>query len=140
VFILKKIDVLVSILVIVIPTGIAYGSCGELSSGCNIDGTNGNDRLEGTYLEDLIYGRDGNDKIQAHFGDDYIVPGNGTDEIDAGNGNDVIYLQDDNEIDLIICGDGEDVILVDNIELEIDPDDILIGCERVGALKVSYDG
>lgn len=138
---LKKINVIVSILLVtVIPTEIAYGSCGELSSGCKIDGTDGNDQLQGTSLEDLIYGHDGDDKIQANFGNDYVVPGNGADDINAGNGNDVIYLQDDNEIDVITCGDGEDLILVDNIELKIDPDDILIGCERVGTLRISYDG
>ena len=43
-------------------------------------------------------------------------------------------------MDIIACGDGEDVILVDNIDLEIDPDDILVGCERVGTLSVSYNG
>jgi len=138
--ILKKFNLIASILlIIVIPVGIVYGSCGELSSGCVMGGTEKNDHLFGTSLEDLIYGLDGNDIIQADLGDDFILPGNGADEINGGDGNDVIYLQDDGEIDLIICGDGEDVILVDNIDLEIDPADILIGCERVGTLKVSYD-
>jgi Ca2+-binding RTX toxin-like protein len=141
VFNLKQISIITSILLfIVIPTGIAHGSCGELSSGCNVTGTDGNDNLQGTSLEDLIYGHEGKDKIQAGYGDDYIVPGNGADEINAGDGNDVIFLQDDNEVDIVICGDGNDVILVENVDLEIDPDDILVGCEQVATLRVSHDG
>jgi Ca2+-binding RTX toxin-like protein len=136
----KQISIITSIvLFIVIPSGIAHGSCGELSSGCNVNGTDGDDNLQGTPLEDLIYGHEGKDKIQAGYGDDYIVPGSGADEINAGDGNDVIFLQDDNEVDIIICGGGNDVILVDNVDLEIDPDDILVGCERVATLRVSYD-
>ena len=140
-FNLKQISIITSVvLFIVIPTGIAHGSCGELSSGCNVNGTDRNDNLQGTSLEERIYGHEGKDKIQAGYGDDYIDPGNGADEIDAGDGNDVIFLQDDNEVDIIICGDGNDVILVENVDLEIDPDDILVGCEQVATLRVSYDG
>jgi Ca2+-binding RTX toxin-like protein len=119
--------------------GVAHGSCGEVTSGCNVTGTNEDNNLQGTSLEDIIYGYDGNDKIQSSEGDDFVIPGNGKDIISSGKGNDVIYLQEDSKIDMIICGDGEDIILVDHVSLQVESLDIFIDCEKVGTLSISSE-
>ncbi|MBX9661274.1 MAG: hypothetical protein K2X00_22185, partial [Nitrospiraceae bacterium] len=63
-----------------------------LSRGFDIDGTNGDDVLIGTGVEDRIDGKDGDDSIQGLGGDDTITGGPGTDAMDGGAGNDTYVL------------------------------------------------
>jgi len=88
-----------------IPTGIVY------AGGCGIDGTNEADKISGTDDADDICGYDGNDKIQAGDGDDTVAPGDGADRTNTGDGDDVIGMEDDNAVDIVNCGDGNDTIV-----------------------------
>jgi Ca2+-binding RTX toxin-like protein len=56
----------------------------------NIDGTSGNDILNGTPKADTINGFDGNDKLFGKGGDDILDGGKGEDEIYGGQGDDEI--------------------------------------------------
>ncbi len=56
-----------------------------------IRGTNGDDALIGTALDDTIYGRRGDDVIHAGDGDDVVYGGGGRDTIFAGDGNNDVY-------------------------------------------------
>ena len=73
----------------------------------NIDGTSGDDILNGTPKADTINGFDGNDKLFGKSGDDTLDGGNGDDEIYGGAGNDEIkdentdsegFRNDDNKV------------------------------------------
>lgn len=71
-----------------------------------INGTNLNDILFGTLAADVINGLNGDDLILASDGDDVANGGNGNDTVDGGNGNDV--LSGGNGNDLLIGGQGND--------------------------------
>lgn len=73
-----------------------------------IQGTDGNDKLDGTIGNDFIVGLGGRDRIDGSSGDDCIVGGDGRDELDGGSGNDVLLGGADN--DEIDGGSGEDYI------------------------------
>jgi Ca2+-binding RTX toxin-like protein len=64
-----------------------------------LKGTEGDDNIYGSYLDELIYGYGGNDYIYGEGGNDFI---------DAGDGDDYIYVQDGNS--LIVGGKGNDYI------------------------------
>jgi Ca2+-binding RTX toxin-like protein len=64
-----------------------------------IVGTSGNDKINGTSMNDLIVTFEGDDKVTASGGDDCIVTGDGNDKVDGGTGKDVIDL-----------GNGEDKV------------------------------
>jgi Ca2+-binding RTX toxin-like protein len=73
-----------------------------------INGTNGNDVLEGTDDVDAIYGNDGNDRIKGYKGGDSLYGGRGDDIIYGGSGDDNIYAwYGDNYVS---GGDGDDNI------------------------------
>jgi hypothetical protein len=61
----------------------------------NIQGTPGDDTLNGTAQADTINGFDGNDKLFGKSGDDTLDGDNGEDEIYGGPGNDEIKDVDD---------------------------------------------
>jgi len=80
-------------------------------------GTDGNDRIEGTPGQDFIDGLRGNDIINGGPGDDalggqegldFINGGQGNDRIGGGDGQDQLYGQAGN--DFIEGGNGDDVI------------------------------
>ncbi len=56
-----------------------------------ITGTNGDDELYGTPVEDVIDGLRGDDEIHGDAGNDRIYGGNGADTIDCGDGHDIVY-------------------------------------------------
>lgn len=101
----------------------------------NIDGTSGNDTIQGTQFADTVDGKAGDDTIHGDGGADLLRGGDGNDTIhggaghdtiDGGDGNDVIFggsgdsvlrggkgddvLTGDNSVDTIMGGEGNDVI------------------------------
>jgi Ca2+-binding RTX toxin-like protein len=102
--------------------------------GRRVVGSNSADYLPGGGGDDVILGRGGHDTIVAGKGDDringgdgndYIDAGLGLDRIDAGAGSDTI-LAADGEKDTIDCGDGNDRVIADSI-------DVLKNCESTSA-------
>jgi len=82
-----------------------------------IVGTDGDDVLQGTHLDDVIVGLGGNDVINGASGSDTICGGDGDDVIDGQSQADVIFGDDGNDTiygrdgaDQIFGGDGDDNI------------------------------
>lgn len=82
-----------------------------------IFGTYGDDWLEGTSTDDVIYGGEGTNRIIARYGNNEIYGGSGDDEITTGDGNDTIYANEGKNIidagggdNLIYSGSGDDKI------------------------------
>ncbi len=87
-----------------------------LAQGFDLDGTDGDDVIEGTAVTDRIDAKGGNDDIIAKAGDDAILGGTGNDAIDAGAGNDVVDAGTGDDViesgegnDTITTGDGADI-------------------------------
>jgi Ca2+-binding RTX toxin-like protein len=120
------------------------GPTGERLRGTNladtINGNGGNDRIQGRGGDDRLSGGPGNDVIFANRGQDTssggdgndvlwalaradVAPGPGVDQVgdslDGGNGNDVLRTRD-GEVDRITCGPGDDVALLDNVDVITD--------------------
>lgn len=64
---------------------------------------------------DRIFGGQGNDRIFGGPGNDRITPGPGRDHVDAGGGNDRVFARDGRR-DVIDCGPGHDVAIVDAVD------------------------
>jgi Ca2+-binding RTX toxin-like protein len=75
----------------------------------------GNDRIFGGPGNDRIFGGPGNDVLFGGPGNDRIYPGPGRDHVFAGPGNDFIYSVD-GQPDVIDCGPGHDVAIVDQFD------------------------
>lgn len=80
-------------------------------------GTAGDDTLNGSSTQDIIWAEDGNDSISTGAGNDIIYGGAGNDTINAGSGDDVVYGDVGNDDitggdgnDLLYSGDGDDTI------------------------------
>lgn len=82
-------------------------------------GTSGRDTLNGTNLDDLLFGYGGNDTLNGKAGDDTIKGGAGNDKIYGGSGADTLLGQAGNdridpgsdlEADIIIGGGGKDTV------------------------------
>jgi hypothetical protein len=71
-----------------------------------LNGGRGNDRLQGGRGTDRVNGGPGNDRID---------PGSGRDQVSAGAGNDRIFSVD-GQRDVIDCGPGRDVAIVDAVD------------------------
>jgi Ca2+-binding RTX toxin-like protein len=87
-----------------------------------LQGTRGDDRLQGGPDGDRLFGRDGDDLLLGGPGDDEIHGGRGRDRIDAGPGDDRVRVRDGRR-DRVRCGPGRDTVTADRV-------DRLIGCER----------
>lgn len=72
----------------------------------NFLGTDGNDVINGSQVEDHIYGLDGNDVISGRGAADWIEGGNGNDFISGGQGVDIVEGGAGN--DSIFAGEGDD--------------------------------
>lgn len=70
------------------------GSVGDYNI---IQGTNGNDNLNGGAGRDLIFAYGGNDKLTGGSGDDCLVGGLGDDKLIGGSGKDVLIGGEDND-------------------------------------------
>lgn len=82
----------------------------------NINGTNANDLLIGTTLDDVMRAFNGNDTIYANEGSDIVEGNEGYDVIYAGPGNDEVRggqhddnLNGEDGDDVIYCGMGNDI-------------------------------
>lgn len=83
-----------------------------------INGTNGNDRIDGTSASELILALEGKDRVDGGSGHDCIIDGNGENRIDGGSGDDVVVSGNGkNRID---GGSGNDKIYTGNNEDRIE--------------------
>lgn len=88
---------------------------GDISNYNIIQGTNGNDNLNGGAGRDLIFAYGGNDKLTGGSNDDCLIGGLGKDKLIGGSGNDVLFGGDDDDRldgdsgnDNILGGNGND--------------------------------
>ncbi len=88
-----------------------------------VEGTSGNDLIDGSYIEPIANGTDRvdngdgtsssgtgwqNDRINAGAGNDTVMAGLGNDSVDGGTGNDSLMGEAGN--DTLIGGDGDDTL------------------------------
>lgn len=78
----------------------------------NVDGTTGNDTLNGTPASDRLLALAGNDTLNGFGGDDVLLGGDGVDTLNGGAGNDT--LDGGTGGDRATGGTGDDIYLVDN--------------------------
>ena len=74
-----------------------------------IQGTSGNDNLNGGSGRDLIFGYAGKDKLTGGSGDDCLFGGSGDDRLIAGSGDDVLVGEENN--DRLDGDSGHDILL-----------------------------
>ncbi|WP_263624492.1 calcium-binding protein [Salipiger bermudensis] len=109
-----------------------------------IEGTDGDDLIQGDSLvnvivaglgNDTVYGHDGDDRITGLGGHDRIMAGNGADEVFAGYGSDTVFggagddtLFGNDQNDLLVGGTGADVLVggngADTLEGGLGADDL----------------
>ncbi len=78
----------------------------------------GNDRVYGGPGDDCIVGGEGNDRLYGDSGNDIIVGGGGDDRIDSGQGNDKVFdLSGNNKVD---TGSNDDYVLLGSGKDEAD--------------------
>ena len=77
-----------------------------------INGTNGNDTLNGTNSTDIISGGNGNDTLNGGDGSDLLLGGNGNDTLNGDSGSDI--LDGGNGNDILNGGSGDDLLLGEN--------------------------
>src|SRR5262245_23085003 len=90
-----------------------------------IGGSEGNDRLVGTRVPDVMLARGGHDYLEGRAGGDLLDGGKGRDLVLAGAGNDRIALHADGGRDAAFCGPGHDLV---NAELA---DAVRADCEVI---------
>jgi Ca2+-binding RTX toxin-like protein len=88
-----------------------------------LTGTSANDVLYGLGGADVLLGRQGNDVLYGGRGNDVLDGGPGVDRLFGGPGNDTLRARDGRR-DLVDCGTGRDVAIVDRV-------DRVSGCEVV---------
>ncbi len=83
----------------------------------HIIGTEGNDKLKGSYGDDYILGLGGNDQLRGHQGNDFLSGGAGRDRLYGGSGNDTLvggegndYLSGGRGNNVLLGGEGNDVL------------------------------
>ena len=86
-------------------------------------GTNGPDVISGLAGNDRLFGRRGNDRLLGGVGNDLLDGGPGLDRLFGGPGRDTLQARD-GQRDLVDCGPGKDVAVVDRR-------DVVRGCETV---------
>src|SRR5437764_307084 len=101
------------------------------------NGGAGNDRIFANAGQDTTFGGDGNDDLWAMARSDVHPGPNGEvdtagDSLDGGPGNDRFHTRD-GEVDRITCGDGNDVALLDTVDVITDAtaDNPNGSCEKV---------
>lgn len=97
------------------PATLPQQCSGNIASYNVIQGTNGNDNLNGGSGRDLIFAYGGNDKLTGGSGNDCLVGDSGDDKLFGGSGKDVLLGGDDNDIlkgdsgnDNLFGGNGND--------------------------------
>jgi hypothetical protein len=144
---------LVSIAVMVaVVAGVALAAnidCGDFGQpGGNCLGTNQADVITGTLERDIItaasgadtvnarggpddvYGDAGPDDLNGQGGGDYLEGGRNPDELSGGAGDDVLNAVDNGSGDVANGGDGDDVCLIDDDNLD-SGEDATISCEDI---------
>ena len=87
----------------------------------------GNDVIRGGEGDDLLRGRRGNDVVEGGEGNDVIWVGRGADREFGGPGDDTMHaLANDNRVDFIDCGEGNDTLYENTHE-----HDQWVNCENV---------
>jgi N,N-dimethylformamidase beta subunit-like protein/hemolysin type calcium-binding protein len=81
-----------------------------------VSGTAGGDTVRGTAGPDRLDGRGGDDRLFGLAGADFLAGGPGSDRLWGGPGPDRIVARDRAQ-DLVICGPGRDVAIVDLLDL-----------------------
>lgn len=83
----------------------------------NYTGTNGNDQISGSLLDDLMFGRGGNDVLSGLSGNDVLLGENGNDTLYGGSGDDALLgglgndqLEGGLGNDLLYGGTGNDTL------------------------------
>lgn len=79
------------------PTTLPAQCSGNIANYNVIQGTNGNDNLNGGAGRDLIFGYGGNDKLSGGSDNDCLVGGPGNDRLIGGSANDVLLAGDNND-------------------------------------------
>ena len=79
-------------------------------------GTQGGDTIRGTPNADRLYGRGGDDRVFGLAGDDLLSGGPGADRLWGGPGRDRLVARDRTQ-DIVVCGPGRDVAVVDRLDL-----------------------
>src|SRR5262245_34254517 len=95
-----------------------------------VSGTSGGETLRGTAGPDQLYGRGGDDRVFGLAGSDLLDGGPGSDRLWGGPGADRIVARDRTQ-DLVICGPGRDVAILDLL------DRVHTSCEVVRRPKIS---
>jgi Ca2+-binding RTX toxin-like protein len=102
------------------------------------DGTNNDDIIIGSFLNEKISGLKGDDVIQGNNGDDIIYGGEGSDSIQGGEGIDNIFGQDGDDF---IYADGSTSLASDQIGDEIAIvnrfNDWLLGVENLNFVTIN---
>ncbi|MFK7869877.1 MAG: calcium-binding protein [Roseobacter sp.] len=127
----------------------------------SIDGTEGNDALQGSDSDDVINGLDGNDlligkagtdSINGGAGDDTLLGNRGDDALRGGAGTDVLFGDEGSDRYLFGLGWGDDVIFnapafdsvgdVDAIEFDTDilPEDISVSRQARDIILTHVNG
>jgi Ca2+-binding RTX toxin-like protein len=111
--------------------------------GDRLSGGPGKDSLEGDQGRDVLRGGPGNDFLADYDDGDLLLAGAGNDHagvasndpgqqavtrLHLGTGNDEVIVQDDDRVDLVDCGPGDDVA---EWVTTLDPNDQYVGCEVV---------
>jgi Ca2+-binding RTX toxin-like protein len=73
------------------PSVLTFPWTASPSFGLYVEGTEGNDLLQGSSLADAIYGRGGNDRLYGDGGDDLLFGEAGDDRLSGGDGNDRLF-------------------------------------------------
>ena len=95
-------------------------------AGACTSGTSGNDNFAGGDGSQCFDGKAGNDRIAMGDGNDTAIPGDGRDKVAMGDGDDTVFVYNDGDVDIIICGKEAN----DTINGEYDPKDKVRGCEN----------
>lgn len=114
-----------------------------------VNGQGGNDTINGSGLNDVLYGGDGddrllgkgggdrlvggpgNDNLQGQAGADTIVPGTGTDILSGGDGQDrADYYYETRSLRLTIDGKANDGKVGENDNIKLDIEDVFGGQEQ----------
>ncbi len=88
--------------------GEEYKTLLDIVGRIGINGSEGNDSIEGTVAADAVFGGSGNDTINTRQGDDVVFGEGGNDVIDVCEGNDIVYGGEGN--DSILGGNGRDTL------------------------------
>jgi N,N-dimethylformamidase beta subunit-like, C-terminal/RTX calcium-binding nonapeptide repeat (4 copies) len=97
-----------------------------------VTGTQGGDTVRGTPRADRLYGRGGDDRVFGFGSADILSGGPGADRLWGGPGADRLVSRDGTQ-DMLFCGPGRDVAIVDLLDLVHD------SCEIVRRPPTSTD-